>query len=74
MLKRDNRFATKWYKTGLNDLQQELISATISEIIGEGAFNMGKVMGEIKKNPKFAPKMSIIAKELKNINNADDHG
>lgn len=48
------------------DWKQHLY-ATISEIIGEGAFNMGKVMGEIKKNPKFASKMSIIAKDLKNI-------
>jgi beta-galactosidase/beta-glucuronidase len=29
--KTNSKFATKWHKTGLNDLQQELISATIEE-------------------------------------------
>jgi leucyl-tRNA synthetase len=51
-------FASEW--------KQELFEA-ISDIIGEGAFSIGKVMGQLKKNSKFTPKMKNIAKELKNI-------
>ncbi|MHA1911735.1 MAG: leucine--tRNA ligase [Candidatus Kariarchaeaceae archaeon] len=46
--------------------KQKLFPA-IKEIIGEGAFNLGKIMGQIKSVPEFAPKMGIIAKEMKSI-------
>ncbi len=39
----------------------------ISHTLGEGAFNMGKIMGTLKSNPKFTPKMNVIAKEMKAI-------
>ena len=48
------------------DWKQDLYSE-ISTILGTGSFNMGKVMGTIKKNPKFASKMQLIAKDLKSI-------
>ncbi len=48
------------------DWKQDLYSE-ISNILGTGPFNMGKIMGTIKKNPKFASKMQIIAKDLKSI-------
>ncbi|MHA2073272.1 MAG: leucine--tRNA ligase [Candidatus Hodarchaeales archaeon] len=46
--------------------KQELFEA-ISDIVGEGAFNIGQVMGQLKKNAKFTSKMKFIAKELKSI-------
>jgi leucyl-tRNA synthetase len=44
--------------------KQELYTE-VSQILGGGSFNMGKVMGTLKSNPKFTPKMKNIAKELK---------
>jgi leucyl-tRNA synthetase len=41
--------------------------AEVSQILGGGSLNMGKVMGTLKSNPKFTPKMKDIAKELKVI-------
>ncbi len=41
--------------------------AEVSQILGGGSFKMGKVMGTLKSNPKFTPKMKDIAKELKVI-------
>ncbi len=49
-----------------SDWKQELYTE-ISQILGEGAFNMGKIMGTLKASPKFTPKMKEIAKELKAI-------
>lgn len=46
---------------------KQFLYKAIAEIIGEGAFNMGTVMSELKKSPQFQPKMSEIAKELKSI-------
>jgi leucyl-tRNA synthetase len=39
----------------------------ISRILGSESFNMGKIMGKIKSNHKFSPKMKEIARELKSI-------
>ncbi|MHA2237051.1 MAG: class I tRNA ligase family protein [Candidatus Hodarchaeales archaeon] len=61
-LKRDNPKKIVIYIAP--DWKQELYSE-ISNILGTGSFNMGKVMGTIKKNPKFTSKMPLIAKELK---------
>ncbi|MHA2347162.1 MAG: leucine--tRNA ligase, partial [Candidatus Hodarchaeales archaeon] len=61
-LKRDNPKKIVIYIAP--DWKQELYSE-ISNILGTGSFNMGKVMGTIKKNPKFTSKMQLIAKELK---------
>jgi leucyl-tRNA synthetase len=46
--------------------KQELFTE-ISKILGGESFNIGKIMGKIKTNPLFVPKMKVIAKELKSI-------
>ncbi|MHA1977539.1 MAG: leucine--tRNA ligase [Candidatus Hodarchaeales archaeon] len=46
--------------------KQELFKV-VSQILGGGSFNMRMIMGKLKSNPKFTPKMKEIAKELKSI-------
>ncbi|MHA1974740.1 MAG: leucine--tRNA ligase [Candidatus Hodarchaeales archaeon] len=41
--------------------------AYIGSIIGEEAFNMGKIMSKVKTNSEFVNKMKIIAKDLKSM-------
>jgi leucyl-tRNA synthetase len=48
------------------DWKQELYKE-ISNILGGESFNMGKIMGKIKSDPRFTKKMNIIAKELKSV-------
>ncbi|UCG89566.1 MAG: leucine--tRNA ligase [Candidatus Heimdallarchaeota archaeon] len=46
--------------------KQELYAAA-RDIVGDDAFNVGKIMGQLKKKPEFSSKMKAIAKELQNI-------
>ena len=46
--------------------KQELYEE-ISKILGGESFNMGKIMGKIKSDPRFSSKMNVIAKELKSV-------
>ncbi|MFX1284381.1 MAG: leucine--tRNA ligase [Promethearchaeota archaeon] len=46
--------------------KQELYTA-VRDIVGDDAFDMGKIMKQLKKKPKFSSKMKVIAKELQNI-------
>ncbi len=46
--------------------KQELYSS-VRDILGEGAFNMGKIMGELKTISEFSSRMKMVAEELKRI-------
>lgn len=46
--------------------KQELY-LTVRDIVGDGAFNMGKIMGQLKSMPEFSFRMKSIAKELQRI-------
>ncbi|MHA2225128.1 MAG: leucine--tRNA ligase [Candidatus Hodarchaeales archaeon] len=46
--------------------KHELYSS-VHEIIGEGAFNIGKIMSHLKKMPEFSSRMKEIAKDLQRI-------
>jgi leucyl-tRNA synthetase len=48
------------------DWKQELYAA-IRENIGDSAFNIGKIMSDLKSIPQFSPRMKEIAAELKRI-------
>jgi leucyl-tRNA synthetase len=63
-LKRDSPKKIIIYVTP--EWKQELYTE-ISKILGGESFNIGKIMGKIKTQPQFAPRMREIAKELKSI-------
>jgi leucyl-tRNA synthetase len=46
--------------------KHELYSS-VRDIVSEGAFNMGKIMGQLKTMPEFSSRMKEIAKELQRI-------
>jgi hypothetical protein len=46
--------------------KHELYSS-VRDIVSEGAFNMGKIMGQLKIMPEFSSRMKIIAKEMQRI-------
>ncbi|MFX0015150.1 MAG: leucine--tRNA ligase [Promethearchaeota archaeon] len=46
--------------------KQELYSS-VRDIVRDEAFNIGKIMSELKTKPGYAPKMKIIAKELQHF-------
>jgi leucyl-tRNA synthetase len=46
--------------------KQKLYSS-VRDITGDGAFNMGKIMGQLKTIPEFSSRMKTIAKELQRI-------
>ncbi|MFX0122029.1 MAG: leucine--tRNA ligase [Candidatus Hodarchaeota archaeon] len=46
--------------------KQELYSS-VRDIVGDGAFNMGKIMGQLKIMPEFSSRMKTMAKELQRI-------
>ena len=43
------------------------LHSSVRDIIGDGAFNMGKIMGQLKTIPEFSSRMKIIAKELQRL-------
>jgi len=46
--------------------KRELYAAA-RDIVGDGAFNIGKIMGKFKKMPELSSKMNTLAKELQRI-------
>ncbi|MHA2244046.1 MAG: class I tRNA ligase family protein [Candidatus Hodarchaeales archaeon] len=41
--------------------------SSVRDIVSDDAFNIGKIMGQLKTMPEFTPKMKTIAKELKSV-------